>query len=935
MKTLIYKSIIIFIVSCGILNSITNNIHAQACVSQRVGPKILCKELNASCSPPQGGTCQQTATNGCDCIAPRPDKPSQTNKSKWKEQNGYIQIPSPGYNATYTFTLDTTYQYAYSQVELNKYFGGGIIQTSPIGGTITVLASRRLSSNEQDTIDISLISYSLEGKSIYVPGLGETGINYLTYDSLKGIFDINSGNMWLVGKGRITNNLFPSGAPATFITYQWGTVNINNGEVIQYCIAFDNLPVLCEKFTDNIFPPEDWNLSYTGTSYWIRNSVSSFGVGSGSARFNFWIAPPGTTQSMITNNILNTVSGDTLRFDYAYAPFTTGTDSLIIETSSDHGLNYSTLVRLYGRAGGGTLNTAPTSTILFIPTSSQWATKKYVVPAGTNKVKFRAKSGYGNNLFLDSIYCGIQFESLSSVNYSFNSQISGTTNQLYSISAVSEMIGWAAGSAATVRKTTDGGVTWTNATGTGITGSVYNINALDANTAFCTTSPSATFIYKTTNGGTTWSQVFTQSEGFIDAIQMISQTDGYALGDPVGGKWTLLKTTDAGNNWTRMSTEPPQINSEAGWNNSLCIKGSNIWFGTNATRVYHSTDLGLTWTYGSTTGTVNSYAIHYNNSSTGMAGGNGLVISTNGGTSYTQITSPGTTGYVNGIEGSGTEWWSIRSGANIYRSTNAGINWIIFHIQTGTVFQDIDLDPSNKGWAVGSGGTIVKMSADSPPSNTLSLNLTAYIQGLYSSSTNSILSDTVQVYLSNTTPPYSKADSAKAYLSISGTGTLVFYNAPPGTYYIVLKNRNSINTWSTSGGISITSGVPVSYNFTTSSSQAFGNNQIQVDNSPLRFAIYSGDVNQDGVVDLSDVTLIDNAATIFTSGYVNTDLNGDWFVDLSDLIIADNNSYNYVSAITPGSPLTIFKNTNYETQKNSYKHKPEEGLKDNTDVKEK
>jgi len=63
--------------------------------------------------------------------------------------------------------------------------------------------------------------------------------------------------------------------------------------------------------------------------------------------------------------------------------------------------------------------------------------------------------------------------------------------------------------------------------------------------------------------------------------------------------------------------------------------------------------------------------------------------------------------------------------------------------------------------------------------------------------------------------------------------------------------------------------------------------------------IYSGDVNQDGVVDASDNGLINNAAANFVSGYVNTDLNGDNFVDATDLGIADNNSFNFVTKITP------------------------------------
>jgi hypothetical protein len=89
------------------------------------------------------------------------------------------------------------------------------------------------------------------------------------------------------------------------------------------------------------------------------------------------------------------------------------------------------------------------------------------------------------------------------------------------------------------------------------------------------------------------------------------------------------------------------------------------------------------------------------------------------------------------------------------------------------------------------------------------------------------------------------------------------------------------------------------YNFSTASTQAYGDNLIQVDNSPVRFAVYNGDVNTDGTVDLSDLSQIDNDAYNFVSAYVNTDLTGDNYVDLSDYALADNNAFNFVSKVTP------------------------------------
>jgi len=180
----------------------------------------------------------------------------------------------------------------------------------------------------------------------------------------------------------------------------------------------------------------------------------------------------------------------------------------------------------------------------------------------------------------------------------------------------------------------------------------------------------------------------------------------------------------------------------------------------------------------------------------------------------------------------------------------------------------------------------------------IKLNLTMFIQGFYNASGNSQVSDTVKVELHYQTSPFSVADVTKAVAGTNGSAVMKFGNASGGNYYIALKHRNSIETWSASP-VGMSNGSTTNYNFTNASSQAYGSNQKQVDTSPLRFAIYNGDVNQDGTVDLTDISNCYNDAGNFVTGYVKTDVNGDNLVDLTDISIAFNNSNNFVSRITP------------------------------------
>ena len=180
------------------------------------------------------------------------------------------------------------------------------------------------------------------------------------------------------------------------------------------------------------------------------------------------------------------------------------------------------------------------------------------------------------------------------------------------------------------------------------------------------------------------------------------------------------------------------------------------------------------------------------------------------------------------------------------------------------------------------------------------LSANCLIQGFYNETSNTMVRDTMRFYLHRSYPPYSVADSAKDYLGPLGVANGTFANPnDTGKFYIRLKHRNSLETWSS---------VPVSfdyltmqmnYAFRTDITSALGDNMIKVDNSPQRYGIYSGDVNQQGDIDLTDVIIIYNDATLFTTGYKVTDVNGDNFSDLTDVLITNNNAVNFISRVVP------------------------------------
>lgn len=145
--------------------------------------------------------------------------------------------------------------------------------------------------------------------------------------------------------------------------------------------------------------------------------------------------------------------------------------------------------------------------------------------------------------------------------------------------------------------------------------------------------------------------------------------------------------------------------------------------------------------------------------------------------------------------------------------------------------------------------------------------------------------DTITIDLHNPTSPYAVSESVKALLHTNGNANVTFSSGAAGRpYYIVIRHRNSLETWS-ANTVTINNGV--TYDFTISASQAFGSNAVVLSGS--EFGNYSGDVDQNGVIDLYDQTLIENYTELFLTGYYTNDLTGDGQVESADYSLIENN----------------------------------------------
>ncbi len=337
--------------------------------------------------------------------------------------------------------------------------------------------------------------------------------------------------------------------------------------------------------------------------------------------------------------------------------------------------------------------------------------------AGPDTIQFVGGPGAGNNCFFRvssksnpavSDTNDAPFTITAGTTH-WHSQTSGTTANLYAVKAVSPQVAWTGGSGGIVRRTIDGGNTWTSA---GTVGSdIYALTALDENTALVAADGVTTArIFKTTNAGLTWMARDSVAGCFYNAIEMSTPTNGTALGDPIAGNWLVRRTTNGGNTWFNGAVIPWNP-SETMWSNCMMWYDSlHGWFYTTPSSIYRTTDGGSGWSR--ITPPTTPGPIWFNQLSSGLSGPR-LRSSDAGGTwGLTSGTIPGTVTALSGSIGLQMFWAS--AGSDVYYSSNEGDSWSTaapFGYTGSTALNHISMTHIGSitaGWAVGMGGTIVR-----------------------------------------------------------------------------------------------------------------------------------------------------------------------------------------------------------------------------------
>jgi len=210
-------------------------------------------------------------------------------------------------------------------------------------------------------------------------------------------------------------------------------------------------------------------------------------------------------------------------------------------------------------------------------------------------------------------------------------------------------------------------------------------------------------------------------------------------------------------------------------------------------------------------------------------------------------------------------------------------------------------------------------------SHSKTLNLKLLTEGLYNSGSGKLnktqdadidgntwdkftglTADQVTIELAEATSPFNIIHTVSGInVNTDGSCRIPLPGTLSANYYVVVKHRNSVETWSKMGGESF-SGNITSYDLTSAAAQSFGDNLKAV--SGGMFALYSGEVSsstsgvQDGYIDFFDLNDIHNLNLGSAYGYQSSDITGDGFVDFFDLNMVYNNNLNSIGMNTPPNP---------------------------------
>lgn len=176
------------------------------------------------------------------------------------------------------------------------------------------------------------------------------------------------------------------------------------------------------------------------------------------------------------------------------------------------------------------------------------------------------KTGFLYLLFCCCAFLSLQAQQNQAPMYSIRELTRGPLKSIRGMSVVSNELLWVSGTGGMVGKSTDGGQHWQWIQVPDCDSCDWrDIEAFSEQEALVINAGEPAHIFRTSDGGASWERVyFNDTKGiFFDGMDFRNRTEGWAIGDPLEGKFTILYTRDGGRHWTRATNAPAAYQGEA------------------------------------------------------------------------------------------------------------------------------------------------------------------------------------------------------------------------------------------------------------------------------------------------------------------------------------------------------------------------------------
>ncbi|MBL4939469.1 MAG: oxidoreductase [Lutibacter sp.] len=187
---------------------------------------------------------------------------------------------------------------------------------------------------------------------------------------------------------------------------------------------------------------------------------------------------------------------------------------------------------------------------------------------------------------------------------------------------------------------------------------------------------------------------------FYDSMKFFDELNGIAIGDPTDDCLSVIITNDGGNTWRKIacSNLPKIAKGEAAFaasNTNIAIVGKNAWVVTGGlkSRVFHTSDMGLTWEVYNTPivqgkNTTGIYSVDFYNENQGIICGGDYTdkfeksankaITNDGGKTWKVVSENKLPNYVSCVQyvpnTAGKEVFAVSTNG-IFYSNNSGNSW--------------------------------------------------------------------------------------------------------------------------------------------------------------------------------------------------------------------------------------------------------------------